>query len=377
MRWFWFVFSLIIVVTVVTGCFINNGTKTIDKQPSLRFVNDLTKGKIDQLYTPNSAIQPIDVDERSIQTVGDWYDDTTILYITNENEGSTVYKHNIYSGKKEQLYKSSSEISTIKGNHNQSYFLLHTLPTTYEAELVIVDKEGKEVFKWATGSYELNYEWNPYNPELLYVTTFFADWSFETYLLNVSKQSVQENTIDIPFIQWAGIEEVTYLKWNQDEPSYSAPLYEQNLQTKQGRHLIEDVSMYATTNNLLMTITTDGDSIAYYSFYQVSPINKMTQMEIPLLALYSQWFFPYFDFIESKDEFITFAPYGSGNYDSYHDDFELITYSVLTGEKKSILSNIANLPINMSPNGELCLYGYYNEKIINLNDKNIYELVQL
>jgi hypothetical protein len=43
-------------------------------------------------------------------------------------------------------------------------------------------------------------------------------------------------------------------------------------------------------------------------------------------------------------------------------------------EKKSIMEGLENEPLSCSPDGDLCLYGYYFEKLIDLDRKIVLKL---
>jgi hypothetical protein len=57
--------------------------------------------------------------------------------------------------------------------------------------------------------------------------------------------------------------------------------------------------------------------------------------------------------------------------------FSLLSFDLKTKEKKTLIENIDNLPIKLSPNGEYAIYGARYEKIIHLTDKTMKELVNL
>jgi hypothetical protein len=54
----------------------------------------------------------------------------------------------------------------------------------------------------------------------------------------------------------------------------------------------------------------------------------------------------------------------------------LYRLSLKNGNGDTILDKVENMPLNISPDGSLCLYGYQYENIIDLKKKKIYHFVQ-
>ena len=51
--------------------------------------------------------------------------------------------------------------------------------------------------------------------------------------------------------------------------------------------------------------------------------------------------------------------------------------NVNRNEKKTIMEGLENEPLSCSPSGDVCLYGYYFEKIIDLESKIVTKIISI
>lgn len=367
-----------LVMLIGTSCQQEDSPKKPEKTPTKQITEDLPQHQSSANFFEHKQIHTLPVEQEEFSTVSGWLDNENILYVTHENELEKIYQFNIYTGKSELFYATNSQIITMSASVNHQYFLIRTAPSTYEAELIILDQWGQEKFQWKVGSFDLLATWNPFDEAQLYVTTFLEDWSYQTYLINAEQKAVTESNIPIPFIQWLDLTDIAYLKWNEDNPGLEAPLYRVNLVSKKEEKIFDDISFFSAFKDTLMTVKVENGTTAVYSFYDVGMKTKLGEFKTPVLAKYSEWFNPSFDYVEMPQKlFYTFRPYESGNYDEYQQKYDLISYSIKTGEEKVVMSNIDNKPIVFSPNGQLCLYGYYFENIIQVKNQKMVTLIQL
>src|SRR5690606_38228570 len=155
---------------------------------------------------------------------------------------------------KELFFSTNSPVITMKANEDHSLFLFHTSNASNQAEIVVVNEEGNHIFDWKVDAYDLFYNWNPYDKDQIFLTAFLEDWSFETYLLDVGEKTAKKYEILQPFIQWISKNELLYLKWDQNEPSFFAPLFSYNLESKNEGLLFENIISYSTYIDLLVTV---------------------------------------------------------------------------------------------------------------------------
>jgi hypothetical protein len=320
---------------------------------------------------------PIEVPEGEFYKVGCWYSDHQLLYITNLEQSSSVYLYNLLTGSSELLYKSEVPIVTLQVSPSKKNILIQSSPSTYEGQVIILTSEGSEIFKQSIPSYELAFEWSPFNESEILISSFNEDWTYLMLLLDIDQRKTTELTLPQPFIKWIGNEEVAYLNWSEDSPSLFAPLRTKKLDTEAEEEIFTDVLQFATYNDILMAVTVQDDEQlqATYTFYNKEK-KELNSFSIPHLSMFSGWLVPYNDLNEKKGKFITLKPVKSAEADMYTEGFELVSYDIENGSSNVIMKNLNNEPILLSPSGETALFGNRFEKVIDLKTKELRELVE-
>ncbi|MEH7239539.1 hypothetical protein [Bacillus sp. JJ1562] len=349
---------------------ISDAPKSSNKNVSKGPVPTEFLGEVQQLH-------PLDLQGEDFNIVGDWYDDESILYVTDENGTSKIYRYHLFTGEKELFLKTSAPVLTMKANEDHSMFLLHTSDSQNQVKLTAVDKTGTVQYEWEVNSFDLFYSWNPYNTNQVFVTSFLEDWSFQTHLLDVHTQKSTKYEVFQPFIQWINSNTISYLKWDQNELDFFAPLYSYHLDTKTEGLLFENIISFVSYKDLLVTyeLILGEDSIAKVGFYDPEKNKQLHEYKMPLLSDYSKWYIPSADYVAGQKKFYSFKPYSTGAFDTYGEKFEFVSYDMSTGKEEVILEKIDDQPLNFSPNGFLCLYGFQFEKMIDLKTKTVEDLV--
>ncbi|MFD1781301.1 hypothetical protein ACFSFW_21825 [Fredinandcohnia salidurans] len=361
---------------LLAGCNSHQPFDTSDA-PNSRNKN-VTKGPVPtEFFGENQEVQPLELRGEEFNSVGEWYDDESILYVTDDNGISKIYKYHLFTGEKELFIQTSAPVLTMKANEDHSMFLIHTSDSQNMAKLTAVDKEGTVQFEWEINSFDLFYSWNPYHPSEVFVTSFLEDWSFQTHLVNIQAEEKTKFEVFQPFIQWVSPNTISYLKWDQNELDYFAPLYSYHLDTKTEGLLFEDIISFSTFKDLLVTyeLIQGEEAFAKVGLYNPEKNKKLYEFEMPLLSDYSKWYIPSADYVVEQKKFYSFQPYSNGAFDTYGEKFELVSYDISTRKEEVILEKVDDQPLNFSPNGFLCLYGFQFEKIIDMRTKKITDLV--
>lgn len=322
-------------------------------------------------FEENSEL-PLKFKETQFHSVSEWKDDQTIFLIMNEASKSTIYTYNLLTKEKEKFYETKDPIVKIEANDKHNLFLIHTSPSNYEAELIILDGEGNKKFEKRIESHDLQYAWNKSNNEQLYVAAFNEDWTFQTYLFHIEDGTAVQNPVQAPFVQWLNNKELAYIKWNEDEPALSAPLFIYDLENKKETLFAENTIANSTFNQIMLTVKLiDEQGGGLYVFNDMKTKEKIISFETKLASLYSEWLVPYFALNDSTNAFYTFISKESENV------FKLSKIDLQTSDETIILNNIENFPIKLSPNGRYLLYGPRYEKIIDLQKREVKELIEL
>jgi hypothetical protein len=275
------------------------------------------------------------------------------------------------------IYKTENPIVNVQISPSKKYLLIHSSPSSNEGLVTIIDSKGTVLIKKTFPSYDLDFEWNPYNESKVLVTKFSEDWSFQLSLLDLKDASTTLLRFPQPFIKWVNKDKIAYLNWDKNSPSLDAPLIFNGLGREGEKHVFSNIIQFELYRGMLMTVSEDKQdkSMADYSFFD-KKLKKLFSFSIPQLTDYSNWLVPFYDYSEGKKQFITFKPLTSGDADSYSEGFQLIRYDLEKGSSEILLGGLENVPLSVSPSGNAALMGNSFEKIMDLNQKKVYDLIK-
>ncbi|MBP2240875.1 hypothetical protein J2Z40_001434 [Cytobacillus eiseniae] len=368
-----FLCSFLVGLFILTGCM---SERELGRHSVLLHNKEIIKEAIPPSFTGQDLILPIQIEEGQFNSVSGWLNNDKIIYTTNVGLGSNIYTYNIFNGENQLIFESDAPVSSITVSPSGNQLLIHSVPTTYGGIITIIDDNGNEIMSERIEAFDFVIEWNPYDENILLLSLFSEDWDFSTQRLNLADKSMVSIELEEPFIQWKSADEVIYLDWDQQQPSLLAPLMKKPL-TKGGEQVVFDEIYYMKAiKNYIMTITIPSDKIneSVYTFLS-NDFNEVASFTFPHLTRYSDWLIPYFDFTENHQIF-TLAPLYYSEFDTYGEGFQLLSLNIDKGEETVILDDLGNEPISCSPNGANCLYGFYLEKLININTKEMTEIVK-
>lgn len=342
-------------------------------QPMQKHGKTLQKEAVPPSFLLNKVQAPIPIKQGKFNTVNGWLSNDTIMYMTNVNLGTNVYTYNLYTGETNLLFESESPISTVTASPSGTYILIHSSPNTYEGIISIIDGSGTEILSKRISAFEFNFEWNPYNENKLLISSFTEDWDFSMYVLNIKEKTLNHFENNEPFVFWNGEDEIIYLGWSQNDPSLFASLMKRAITSTKEELILNDIYYIKAVKDLLLSITIDdkNSELAVYTFFS-NKFEKLGSFSVPQLSRYSDWLVPFFDI--GKSHFLSLQPVFSTDADTYNKGFELTTFDFKNGDKQVLMEGLKNEPLSCSPNGNLCLYGFYYDKLINIETKEILEL---
>lgn len=341
---------------ILSSCDIRQSNTTSDKE---------AKDK----KAEKTMLPPISPLEGEFLQVYGWISKNIICYSAKTDQDYTVYTYNLQTGKHTSIYKSKNILSNV--SINDHYLLIYNLLSDTEGEIHIIDAKGNKLFSKTITSYETSFAWNPYNENEVLITTFSKEWESKVYKLDIKKSKIEEFIKSTPFPKWIATKEVMYLDWDQANPSLYAPLKIYNTESQLEREVqLNSVYFVDQSKNQLFTISSESEysDEAIYRFYDTNLKEKIS-VSLPRLSKFSSWTVPNYTFFDNK--LITFVPKEAGNADTYQDGFDLISINMINGEKKEILADLEDQPIQISSDGRYGLYGYYLENLIDLNTGEI------
>lgn len=318
-------------------------------------------------------------EKERLETVIGWLGSDKILYsaIPNGNDSPQVMLFNRETGKAEIFYQPGAPVVNVSISPRGDYVAIHTSSTANKATIDLVKSDGTKEYSAAIPSKELDFSWNPYDNGVLFLTSFFEDWSFTSYIVDAKKKTITALDFPQPFAQWEEQERLLYLDWNRNDPKLQAPLISMNINDRSKETVMLDVFHFQKMKQGLMAIQIKSEKTneAVYKFFngKNKQISSFTAQRLPS---FSDPVIPHFSFNEKTSSFYTFIPDRVLKEGKYEGRYKLIKFNYKTGNITEVLNEAENSPINCSPEGSWCLYGNQQEKIINVKEKKVYSLVE-
>lgn len=358
-------YLLLFILFILAGCELHSAEGTKDG------------GENRQPVKQSPSIKTLKVDGSSFFSVGDWYDDETVLVMEDNEKESHIYLYNLYTGKKKHFFQSENRIISVKANHDYTYFLIQTTISDQRTELLFLNKQGEIIQSFQMDSFDVQYVWNPYREDQVFVTSFFEDWTFQSFFLDISNKNDKKYRLSQPFAQWLTKSILAYVPINQADPLGDVPLLVHDVQTKEEKQVLDGIVSFSTFPGILLTMAPkqgeEGSGV--YTFYKSDTLQKIQSFSMPLVSDVSGWIIPYHQFNAVNDIFYIFQPRALDTM-AEADGFQLLSFSLKTGKKEVIFDKIDNVPFKLSPNGQLGLMGYQSEKMIDLRTKKIIAFIE-
>lgn len=334
------------------------------------------KEQVDEQEAAEKKLIPLALEENSFQRVIDWIDNDRVLILSKSDNENQLIDYNIFSGEQKQLFSDEEVIVDAKISPDRQRILVHSSPLTYSASMTVIDLDGNVIFQEEIDSYELAFEWNGDNTDLLFVTSFAEDWTFVTLLADLSEGTLSAVESPQPFIKWHTENSFLFQDWPEESISLTAPLYSRNLYSKDKVLVEEETIHFNTISPYILSISMDevtkGNAV-YQFITEEGTIASSTEQ--PLLSSYSNWMIPYYDKIDSEHALVSFAAGESMSEDTYQGTFTLEKWDLKTGQREVILSGIQNEPLQCSPSGDYCLTGYDLRQAVDLRTKETEDII--
>ncbi|MDQ0156394.1 YqgU-like beta propeller domain-containing protein [Robertmurraya andreesenii] len=365
-------FVFLVLLYLLSGCIKENDAAPL---PSLKEPTSPSKG--DQVGEEKSIV-PIEIKNGSFSMVAGWLDDNTIVYVTDSNEGSTVYSYGLQDGEKRELFHSDFPIADILISPSRKHLLIHSAPSSNEAKLVIITNTGEEIYSEIIPSTELSLKWSPFDEGNILLTAFTEDWNFSIWNLDIKSGKKAELSLPQPFGTWLDREKLLYLDWDLENPSLTTRTKQFDLRSEESHDILEGIYLVDSFRDAVITVAPDNehDQDAVYTFY-THELEETYSFRAPRLTRYSDWLVPYYTYLEGQQRFLSFQPLYSTEADVYSEGFQLISIDLDTGDEEVLLEGLENEPLSCSPDGKRCLSGFYLEKLIDLESKKIQTLVEM
>lgn len=294
-----------------------------------------------------------------------WISETEIMFLEKNMEGSHVYTYDLNSKKKTLHTTVEMPINDVIIHPLKSHFALLISDNSLQAIIGIYEMGGTKVDELTIESSEIVFEWHPSQIELMTVTAFYEDWTFDTFTYSSKSQKMKLISSSQPFLEWASDNELIGVEWMENDALSGGPLTEISLtdgsisKTEENNYIFVDYF-----DNLSLTVQIDQERELFIYTLTNLKTREKNIFETPALSNYSQWFIP--EIIWTNEEsFLTFTSPNPGLLDVNQSRLKLVKVGF---ESKSLIEIEDGYgQLICSPNGEYCLKGEGLFTIINLS----------
>ena len=295
-----------------------------------------------------------------------WISETEIMFLEKNMEGSHIYTYDLNSNKKTHHATVEMPINDVIIHPSKSHFTILMSENSLQAIIGIYEMGGTKVDELTIESSEIVFEWHPSQVELMTVTAFYEDWTFDTFMYSSKTQILELISSSQPFLEWASINELVGVDWKENDALSGGPLSTISIsdgsisKSNESNYIFVD---YFENSSLTIQIDQDRELFIYKLFDLTNKTEKI--FETPAISNYSQWFIPEIIWT-NEDSFLTYISPNPGLLDVNQSRLELVEFS-FKSEKERVEFDEGYVQLICSPNGEYCLKGEGLFTIINLN----------
>ncbi|MDT8861719.1 hypothetical protein N0O92_15990 [Alkalihalobacillus sp. MEB130] len=342
-----------------------------------RFEEQPIKRDVPNAFFTGSTIAPIQNEVAITEVVG-WFDDNRVLYLVEQEEQSNLYLYHLLTGETTSFLEVEGWIMDVRPNADYSLFAFQHVTLENETHLVVMNDRGEILQTIKDYGEEYVIYWNPYDLGTFIMVAYLPDWEFDTYVVNVADAKIKDIFLEQSYIQWISANQVGYLKWEELEPHFQAPLYEVNVDSgdmKKWKDAVIAYMSFPDELSLSVTVETVYDLYSTYTFYKEQ--EPYRQIEMPILNTYSeQWWIPFYSYDDKHGIFYYLRPKYSSDFFSYTDGYELFAYNVEADAEERLTTVERQVPISISPEGSFLLVGERLGNVIDIKEGTLVPLLE-
>jgi hypothetical protein len=243
------------------------------------------------------------------------------------------------------------------------------------ATILITSIDGSIMDKLTIQSSELYVDWHSTNVNLLLITAFNEDWTFDTFAYSSITQEMNRIPSEHPILKWTHDVNLMAINWSPEDALSGGTISEISLKTSEINETEESGYIYFDFyKNIFVSVKIDKEKEQFiYTLTNVTS-NDVQIYRTPALSNYSQWFVPEFFWTEDNS-FLTYIASKPGLVDSFDGDLHLaeFTFSAMIVKE----SEVTFSELMCTPSGDRCLTGSRLESIIDLESGDIVQWLEI
>lgn len=311
-----------------------------------------------------SVTEKMHIDSETFHFVGDWLSNTEIVYVERKDDQYSVELFNLTSGESKVIYKDPAIIVDVLVHPMKNMLLLHTTNSSNAAQIKMIALDGTILNEFSIASSEVEIQWNDSNPDLVLLTAFQEDWTFNNYMYNGEKDELSSISLPDPFPKWLGVDTIVAVD-NEDQLPTGGEVVLFDVETE---HIESsgnlNVVYINTYEDRLLLVQNVGEGNEEYSLIH----SNGEVLNTWLMPETNDGMFPKMNWLSNEVILMTRFSYEEQP-DQLKESFELISFE--QGEEKLIAENLEAASFSCSPDATKCLTGYGFEKILDLNTEEV------
>ncbi|WLR43934.1 hypothetical protein LC087_07440 [Bacillus carboniphilus] len=260
--------------------------------------------------------------------------------------------------KNELFFESQNSIEEVF--LTESLLIVHQSQSVSDNEIIVFNRQGEILLSWEVEGTYFQYEVNPYDENIVFLTSFDENWVYRTYEINLEMGKVTKSLIEEPFIEWVSKNEYTYLAWSQEIEETTAPLVLADVNSEWNEIFAENVIEQQSLKEGLMYVSMEDEDrgIVKYHFYSMIEKQEWSFFEGEIKQEYHEWIIPPYTVDWNGHMFYTFILNG--------DSYTLVQFNIDTGEQVVLKEHLDPKAIQVSPFNKLLLYGEKQSEVFSL-----------
>lgn len=353
------------ILLLLSGCSDEKKPSHISNDPPLVELSPVTQ-ETQKRYT--ARVNDFD------RVVG-WISEKTLLTVERDLDEYRVYTYEVNTATKTLITSVDEPIIDVKIHPSKNYIAIIMSGNSLNATILIAAIDGSIMDKLTIQSSELYVDWHSTNVNLLLITAFNEDWTFDTFAYSSLTQEMNRIPSLHPILKWTHDVNLMAINWSPEDALSGGTISEISMKTSEISETVESGYIYFDFyKNILVSVKIDKEKEQFiYTLTNVTT-NDVQIYQTPALSNYSQWFVPKFFWTEDNS-FLTYIASKPGLVDSFDGDLLLAEFNfsaMIVNE-----SEVAFSELMCTPSGDRCLTGPRFESIIDLESGDIVQWLEI
>ena len=318
-----------------------------------------------QPAAPQETIKTYTVKNSNFDRVVGWISDKRLLIVERNLEEYLVYSYDLYSEEKQLITTVNEPVIDVKIHPSKNYLAIIMSDNSLQATIKIVNVDGRTVDQLTIESAEIYLDWHTTNSDLLLITSFNKDWSFDIFTYSSQTQEMKRIPYIHPILKWRDEEHLMAINWALEDALAGGTISEISTVTSEVVESEDSGYIYFDMYKDIL-VTVKIDPIKEQFIYRLSNVNTgdVKSYRTPALSNYSQWFVPELYWTE-ENSFLTYVATDSGLIDSVDENLHLEEFNLASRRGRN--TELTYRMLMCSPSGDCCLNGSLFEEIADID----------